>query len=140
MQHKESRAEHCELETSMLCTPSQLLTLPQWCVPAKHPKNAFGSCLLKADKGHRSLTLCRHATTKFIWGFPSRRICSPPAYLTNSSMPPSWARAAPACPKTSAQTSSHHSSSFTRALGLHPCLEGGGCCLTGSPASPEPSQ
>lgn len=105
MQHKELRAEHCELETSMLCTASQLLTLPQWNVPAKHPKKYLW--VLKADKGHRSLTLCPHATTKFIWGFPSRRVCSPPAYVTNSSMPHSWARAAPACPKTPAQTSSH---------------------------------
>lgn len=126
MQHKDSRAELCELETPMLRAPSQLLTLPQWCVPEKDPKNTFGSCLLEADKGNRFLTLCSDdATAKFTWGFPSRRICSPPAHLTNSSMSPSLARAAPAAPNHLPNLISH-SSSFTRALGLHPCLDWGG--------------
>lgn len=86
-------------------------------------KNTFGFCLLEADKGHRSLILYPDvATAKFIRDFPSSRICSPPAYLTNSSVPLSWARAAPDCPKTSAQTSSHHSRSFTSSAGLLVCI------------------
>ena len=135
MQHKDSRAERCVLETPKLHTPcpSQLFTLPQWYVAETHPNTIpLGLVCSTLLKGHRSSVLYpEEATARFLWSFPScRDLLSPcpPEQQLHAILPGKSRTRLPqnTCPNlTSPQQQLHQQpKQLSSALGLHPCQEG----------------
>lgn len=136
MQHKDLRAEHCELETPTLCTPGQLLTQPQWCVPGKHPnKTPLGPVCLKLIKGTGLQPCVQMMQQQSSSGdllspcLPDQQLHAPLLGKSSTSLPQNI------CPSLISPQQQLHQ--LSRAFSLRPCPEGG---PTGSPASPEPSQ